>query len=82
MPSRDRGARTRGILAPPENRVAVAVAVVSLVAGVIALVALSGAAEIVATSVLFGVAGVALVSLVFLLVGQSEEEDRRRHPRG
>jgi hypothetical protein len=72
----------KGVLAPPENRLAVAVAAVSLLAGVIALVALSGAAQIVATSVLFGLAGVALVSLVFLLVGQSEEDDRRRHPRG
>ena len=28
------------------------------------------------------VAGIAFVSLVFLIVGQSEESDRRRHPRG
>ena len=32
------------------------------------------------TSLIAGI--VALVSLAFLIVGQSEEEDRRRHPRG
>ena len=49
---------------------------------VIALAVLGGAVQIIATSVLFGTVGVAVVSLVFLLVGQSEEADRRRNPRG
>jgi hypothetical protein len=30
----------------------------------------------------FGIAGVILVSLVFLLVGESEDRDRLRNPRG
>jgi amino acid permease len=68
--------------ARPENRLAVAIGVVALVAGVVSLVTLSGTAEIVASSVLFGLAALAFVSLVFLLIGQSEEDDRRRHPHG
>jgi MFS family permease len=67
---------------PPENRLALIVAALSLVAGGVALAVLSGTAQLVAASVLFGLAGIALVSLVFLLIGQSEEADRRRHPRG
>lgn len=32
--------------------------------------------------VVLGVGGVTLVSLVFLAVGESEDRDRERHPRG
>ena len=67
---------------PAENRAALIVAALSLVAGIVALVALGGTAQLVVASVLFGLVGIALVSLVFLLIGQSEEADRRRHPRG
>ena len=67
---------------PVENRIAIAIAVCSTIAGVLALLILHGTAQLVAGSVLLGLAGIALVSLVFLLVGQSEEDDRRRHPRG
>ena len=67
---------------PPENRTALILAACSVVAGVLAVVLLSGTAQLVAGSVLFGLAGIALVSLAFLLVGQSEEADRRRNPRG
>jgi len=67
---------------PIENRIAIAIAVCSIVAGIVALVVLHGTVQLVAASVLLGLAGIALVSLVFLLVGQSEEDDRRRHPRG
>jgi len=31
---------------------------------------------------LFGIGGVVLVSLAFLLVGESEDRDRARNPRG
>jgi hypothetical protein len=31
---------------------------------------------------LFGIGGVVLVSLMFLLVGESEDRDRLRNPRG
>lgn len=66
----------------PENRIAIAVGVVSLVAGIVTLVTLSGTGQVVASSVLLGLAGIAFVSLVFLLVGQGEEDDRREHPNG
>jgi len=67
---------------PVENRVALATACGALVAGIVALAVLGGVAQVVAASALLGIAGIALVSLAFLLVGQSEEADRRRHPRG
>jgi hypothetical protein len=67
---------------PAENRAALVIAAVSLIAGIVAMAVLSGTVQVVAGSVLFGLVGVALVSFVFLLVGQSEEADRRRHPRG
>lgn len=38
--------------------------------------------EHLAGAALLGVAAIGLVSLAFLLVGESEERDRRRHPRG
>jgi hypothetical protein len=67
---------------PPENRLALIVAALCLLGGIVALAVLHGTAQLVAASVLFGLLGIALVSLVFLLVGQSEEADRRRRPRG
>jgi len=71
-----------GLTMPIDNRVTIVIAVTSLIAGIVALVVLGGTAQLVAASVLFGLAGIALVSLAFLIVGQSEEDDRRRHPRG
>ena len=65
-----------------ENRIAIAIAAGAAVAGILALLVLGGTAQLVAASMLFGLCGIALVSLVFLLVGQSEEDDRHRHPRG
>jgi hypothetical protein len=70
------------MLARPENRIAIAVGALALIGGVVTLLALSGTAQIVASSVLFGVSATAFVSLVFLLIGQGEEDDRRRHPNG
>ena len=67
---------------PPENRFAIAAGAVSLLAGVVVLAVARGTAAGVAAAMLFGIAGIAFVSLIFLIVGQSEEADRRRHPRG
>jgi hypothetical protein len=67
---------------PSENRIAIAVGVACLIAGIVSLVVLHGVAQVVAASMLLGFAGVAGVSLAFLIVGQGEEEDRRRHPHG
>jgi hypothetical protein len=66
----------------PENRVVLAAGVVALVAGVVVLIAFSGTAAEIAGAMLLGLAGIAFVSLVFLVIGQGEESDRRRHPRG
>jgi hypothetical protein len=77
---RERGSRE--LMAPTENRAAAVIAALSLLGGIVVLLALSGTAAAIAASVLFGLTGIALVSLVFLIVGQSEEADRRRHPRG
>ena len=54
----------------------------SLVAGVALALAVSGLGALIAGIVLAGLGGIALVSLAFLLVGQSEERDRARRPRG
>ena len=68
---------------PPENRAAIAIGAVTLVAGIVVLAAGGGGTgATIAAAMLLGVAGIAFVSLAFLIVGQSEETDRRRHPRG
>jgi hypothetical protein len=69
--------------APRENHFAIAAGAVALLAGVVVLAAGGGGTGAsIAAAMLFGIAGVAFVSLIFLIVGQSEEADRRRHPRG
>jgi hypothetical protein len=72
----------REMLAPAENRAATAIAALSSIAGVVVLAASEGTAAVIAASVLLGLAGIAAVSLAFLIVGQSEEADRRDHPQG
>ena len=73
----------RRVAAPVENRVAIARGRSSrLIAGIAILAAASGTGATIAAAMLLGIAGIAFVSLVFLIVGQSEETDRKRHPRG
>jgi len=64
------------------NRVTAGVGIVSLVLGVILLIAAGGLALWVAGVALLGLSGIAFVALVFLLVGEGEERDRLRNPRG
>lgn len=64
------------------NRVTAGVGVVALVLGVILLIAAGGLALWVAGVTLLGLSGIAFVALVFLRVGESEERDRLRNPRG
>jgi hypothetical protein len=64
------------------NRVTAGVGAVSLVLGVILLIAAGGLGLWVAGVALLGLSGIAFVALVFLLVGESEEQDRLRNPRG
>jgi hypothetical protein len=64
------------------NRVTAGVGVVALVLGAILLIAAGGLGLWVAGVALLGLSGIAFVALVFLLVGESEERDRLRNPRG
>jgi hypothetical protein len=65
-----------------QHRVLLFSALGLLVAGIV-LVVVGGATGVIAVGWgLFGIAGVLLVSLAFLLVGESEDRDRMRHPGG
>jgi hypothetical protein len=64
------------------SRIIGAVAVLILCVGVMLLVLAHGIFALLAGSTLVGVAAIALVALTFLLVGEGEERDRLRHPRG
>jgi hypothetical protein len=64
------------------NRGILIVALVLLAAGIV-LAAVGSSVLVTAVGwALFGVALVILLSLVFLLVGESEDRDRLRNPRG
>jgi hypothetical protein len=41
-----------------------------------------GSTAMVVGGTLLGLGAIAFVALLFLLVGESEDRDRRRHPRG
>jgi hypothetical protein len=71
-----------GITLDMSNRGLLIVALVLLAAG-IALAAAGSSVFVMAVGwALFGIALVLLVSLLFLLVGESEDRDRARNPRG
>lgn len=56
---------------------------IALLVGGAALALVAGAVWLAAVGWgLFGIGGVVLVSLMFLLVGESEDRDRIRNPRG
>jgi hypothetical protein len=63
------------------GRVIVCLGVLATVAGVVVLTQAGIAAVVVGTGLL-GLAGIAFVALLFLLVGESEDRDRKRHPHG
>lgn len=65
----------------PHPRI-VAFALALLVAGVVIVVIADGVALTAIGWGLFGIAGVLFVSYAFLLVGESEDRHRARHPRG
>ena len=60
------------------DRLALAVGVVCLLAGVALVAAVPGFVASVAGACLLGLAGIAFVALAFLLVGEGEERDYRR----
>jgi hypothetical protein len=64
------------------NAIVLGLALLTLVGGIVLMLAVSGVAATVAGIALVGLAGISLVSLAFLLVGQGEDRDRLRRPRG
>jgi hypothetical protein len=63
------------------GRVLVAAGVVAAVAGA-GLEIIGGTINAIVGAGLLGLTGIAFVALVFLLVGESEDRDRTRNPRG
>jgi hypothetical protein len=64
------------------NAVILCLALLALLAGIALLIIGGSVGVTVAGILLVGLAGIALVSLAFLVVGQGEDRDRTRHPRG
>jgi threonine dehydrogenase-like Zn-dependent dehydrogenase len=65
-----------------DSRALIALSAISLAAGATVLALAGGTVAMVIGAGLIGLAAIAVVSLAFLLIGQSEERDRRRNPRG
>jgi hypothetical protein len=63
------------------GRLLVATGVVAAIAGV-GLEIIGGTINAIIGAGLLGLTGIAAVALVFLLVGESEDRDRDRNPRG
>jgi hypothetical protein len=64
------------------KRVIIGAAIAAFVIGGVLLAVFDSAATIVVGAMLVGAASVTLVSLGFLVVGESEDRDRERHPHG
>jgi hypothetical protein len=62
-------------------RVTIAFALIAAVAGAVVL-AVGGSSATVVGGALLGLGAIAFVALLFLLVGESEDRDRTRHPHG
>jgi UPF0716 family protein affecting phage T7 exclusion len=60
------------------DRLALAVGVVCLLAGVVLVAAVPGFVASIIGACLLGLAGIAFVALAFLLVGEGEERDYRQ----
>ena len=59
------------------DRFTAAVGVVAFIAGLVLLLAVTGTAASIVGASLLGLSGIAFVALAFLLVGESEDRDRR-----
>lgn len=64
------------------DAIVVALGIAALIAGVAILLAVSGVVALVVGIVLVGLGGIGLVSFAFLLVGEGEDRDRLKNPRG
>jgi hypothetical protein len=62
-------------------RVTGGVGLLAVIAGAVVL-ALGGSTATVIGGALLGLGCITLVALIFLIVGESEDRDRTRHPRG
>jgi hypothetical protein len=62
------------------DRAAIAIGLVSLVAGLALLLGASGFVAQIVGACLIGLAGIAFVALAFLLVGESEDRERGQRP--
>lgn len=64
------------------HRVIVGLGSLGVLAGVLLLVIADGVLASILGAALVGLSAIAFVSLAFLVVGEGEEDDRLRHPRG
>jgi hypothetical protein len=64
------------------HRLLIAIGVVALIAGTVMTATDNGVVVVTIGLVVLGIGGVLLVSLAFLIVGESEDRHRERHPRG
>jgi hypothetical protein len=64
------------------HRLLIAIGVVALIAGTVMTATDNGVVVVTIGLVVLGIGGVLLVSLAFLIVGESEDRHRERHPGG
>jgi hypothetical protein len=64
------------------HRLLIAIGVIALVAGTAMTATDNGVVVVTIGLVVLGIGGVLLVSLAFLIVGESEDRHRERHPGG
>jgi dipeptide/tripeptide permease len=64
------------------HRLLIAIGAVTLIAGIAMTAVDRGVVVVTIGLVLLGIGGVLLVSLAFLIVGESEDRHRERHPGG
>ena len=64
------------------HRIILAIGLVTLIAGIAMTATDNGVVIVTIGLLLLGVGGVSLVSLAFLMVGESEDRHRERHPNG
>jgi hypothetical protein len=64
------------------GRVLIGAGLLAVAAGAVLEIAVGGTIAEIAGAGLLGLAAIAFVALAFLLVGESEDRDRKRNPRG
>ena len=64
------------------HRIILAIGLVTLIAGIAMTATDNGVVVVTIGLLLLGIGGVSLVSLAFLMVGESEDRHRERHPNG